>query len=680
MRHLLMLLTAIARQPNLGLANLGLASLGLASLGLASLGMAQERATLAPTDSLLGVAGVPSIELPTAYGKRANFRQLVDGKIAVVTVLGVECPLAKLYAKRLADLAQQYADQPVAFIGVNANRQDSLTELATFKRRHEVTFPLLKDNEAQLVNWLAAERTPETFLIDATGQLKYRGRIDDQYDVGVVRDAPNEPFLRNALDAVLAGKRVATPTTKAVGCVIGRRRAPDADSPVTYSDQVARVLQKHCVECHREGEIAPFALTDYDEVVGWADTIAEVVRDQRMPPWHADPSVGHYQGERLMSAEEKQILYDWVQHGAPEGDPAKLPQPRQYIAGWRLPREPDLVVPMRTVPYTVPAEGVIEYQYFAVDPKLEEDTWIQAADIVPGERSVVHHVIVFVSPPAGQQRRGLGWLTGYVPGQGATELPVGQARLVPAGSKFIFQMHYTPTGAEEQDLTKLGLIFADPQTVQEEVVTQYAVNGRFEIPPMAGDYRVDARSQRFPTGGRLLGMAAHMHFRGKAFKFTGVWPDGRRQVLLDIPRYDFNWQHNYRLLESIATEPGFRVECEGRFDNSPNNPANPDPTIAVRWGDQTFEEMMLGLFEVAVPVGTQFETSTGEGVAPRAVQRAERTAEKLLARFDKNGNQRLERGEMPKEFALFAFSRYDHNGDRVISEDELFEAALARMR
>ncbi|MEM1304039.1 MAG: redoxin domain-containing protein, partial [Planctomycetota bacterium] len=316
-----------------------------------------------PDTRLLPGLGLPPTNLPNAYGKSVSFADLVEGKIAVVTVLGVECPLAKLYAKRLKDLADGYAGRGVVFVAVDANRQDSLTEVAAFKRRYELDFPILKDNEAALVDWLGAERTPEAFVLDATGGVRYRGRIDDQYGVGYVRDDAEQHFVRDALEALLAGRPVSTPETDAVGCVIGRPRAPDESSPVTYANQVSRVLQKHCVECHRDGEIAPFTLTDYDEVVGWADTIAEVIRDQRMPPWHADPSVGHYEGERLMSDAEKQLVYEWVEHGAPEGDPAELPQPRTFVTGWRLPREPDLVLPMRSVPYLVPAEGVIEYQY-----------------------------------------------------------------------------------------------------------------------------------------------------------------------------------------------------------------------------------------------------------------------------------------------------------------------------
>lgn len=612
--------------------------------------------------------------LPDAYGQEVSLADFDDAKVVVVAFLGVECPLSKLYGQRLAELHSQYVDRGVAFLAIDANRQDALTEMAAFSSLFDLGFPFLKDLRGEVLRQFLGRRNPEVFVLDAARRLRYRGRIDDQYGVGFVRDAAEHTELRDALDALLAGEAVSVESTEAVGCVIGRPRAPNERSNVTYSDQVARVLQNHCVECHRAGEIGPFAMTEYEEVAGWAEMMAEVVRDGRMPPWHADPAYGHYQGERLMSDEEKQILYDWAAAGAPEGDPAELPEPRRWVDGWRLPREPDLVVPMRSKPFRVPATGVIEYQYFAVDPGFTEDAWVQAADVSPGHRGVVHHVIVFISPPLDQSRRGLGWLTAYVPGQSSMSLPAGQARLIPAGSKLIFQMHYTPVGSEVDDLTRLGLVFADAEEVTEEVVTLYAVNGEFEIPPGAGSHRVEAKIDEFPEGARLLGMAPHMHVRGKSFRFTGVQADGRRQVLLDVPRYDFNWQNNFRLLEPIETTPGFAVECVAHFDNSERNLVNPDPTASVRWGDQTFQEMMIAFFEVAVPRGS-LQTEQHEEPSLGDLEAAEQLAKQVLARYDADGDGVILRGEVPEAFALFAFVRYDLDGDRRITADEVRRAA-----
>lgn len=625
-------------------------------------------------------ASVPKqgFTLPTVYGGEVSLSDYADRDAVVVVFLGTECPLAKLYGSRLAELAGEYDPERVAFVGIDANRQDSLTELAAYGRRSGIEFPLLKDNRAEAAQMLGATRTPEAFVLDRTGEVRYRGRIDDQYDVGVVRDEPSRRYLREAIDAVLAGKPAPTPQTQAVGCVIGRPREPDAHSAVTYSEHVAPILEKHCVECHRDGEIAPFVLRGYDEVAGWADTIAEVVRDRRMPPWHADPEFGHFANERLMTAAEKQSLYDWAAAGAPEGDPADLPAEREFTEGWRLPREPDVVVPMRDEPYRVAAQGVIEYQYFAADPGFTEDTWIQAADIVPGDRSVVHHVIVFISPPADQAQRGLGWLAAYVPGQSSMTLPQGQARLVPAGSKFIFQMHYTPTGKEADDLTKMGLVLADPKDVTEEVVTLATANAKFEIPPGADDYPVAAERGWFPAGATLVGLAPHMHYRGKSFRMTGVWPDGRREVLLDVPNYDFNWQTNYKLAQPMKLPEGFRVESEATFDNSENNPFNPDPSAAVRWGDQSFQEMMVGFFELAAPRGSLTRDLGRRAGEPSEAKQGEAraAAQRLFEKHD-DGDGELVRRELPDAFAVFAFDRYDLNDDQKLTEEEVYEAALA---
>jgi peroxiredoxin len=619
---------------------------------------------------------VGDFRLPDVYGQERSLSEYAAADAVVVVFLGVECPLAKLYGPRLEAIAKDYSGRNVVVLGVNANRQDSLTELAAYGRRHDITFPLLKDNQAEAVLALGATRTPEVFVLDKQRMVRYQGRIDDQYDVGSARSAPSRHFVREALEAVLVGKEPPTAETRAVGCVIGIPREPEVDAAVTYSEHVAPILEKSCVECHRDGEIAPFALRDYDEVAGWADTIAEVVRDKRMPPWHADPAHGTFANARVLSDAEKQTLYDWAEAGAPSGDLVKLPPQREFVAGWRLPRDPDLVVVMRDEPYRVAAEGVIDYQYFAVDPGFTEDKWIQAADIIPGDRSVVHHVIVFVSPPIDRPRQGLGWLGAYVPGQSSMTLPEGRARFVPAGSKFVFQMHYTPNGAEAEDITRMGLVFADPDSVKEEVVTIEAVNPKFEIPPGEADYHVSASREGFPAGAELIGLAPHMHFRGKSFRMTGVWPDGTQRVLLDVPRYDFNWQTNYCLAKPLTLPASFRVDCEASFDNSAANPANPDPSATVRWGDQSFEEMMVAFFEVASPVGSLKAGKRFDEPAQSTRLEARAVTQRLFEKHD-DGDGKLLRRELPHAFALFAFDRYDRNNDQSLTEDEVYESALA---
>tara|TARA_B100000809_G_scaffold220097_1_gene227646 strand:+ start:1336 stop:3351 length:2016 start_codon:yes stop_codon:yes gene_type:complete len=609
-------------------------------------------------------------------GTAHSLKDLNDSKLVVIAFLGTECPLARLYGPRLEELAAAYKESGITFLGVNSNRHDSITEIAAYARQHQITFPILKDTANKLADTLGADRTPEVFLLDHDRRVRYHGRIDDQYGVGYVREKVTRAYLTLAIDELLSGKPVSVPVTVATGCHIGRILKPDNSSSITYSEQVSRIFQKYCVECHRTGDIAPFSLTDYDEVVGWADTIAEVIQQQRMPPWHANPKYGHFLNQRLMTAGEKQLVYDWVSRGAPEGDPANLPAHRTFLEGWQLPRKPDRVVEMGTIPFTVAAQGTVEYQYFVADPGFTEDTWIQAAEVVPGNRRVVHHAIVFIRPPKLDPSQGTGWLTAYVPGQSILSLPDHQAKFIPAGSKLIFQIHYTPTGREQQDTTRIGLLLADPEKVTEQVLTMLAINRDFEIPAGVDNYPIDAAIDTFPKGSRLLAISPHMHLRGKSFRFTLTEGD-RSEILLDVPHYDFNWQHVYALETPLELKAGMAIECTGRFDNSEKNLVNPDPTTVVRWGDQTWEEMMLGFMEIAVPLA---KSKPGEVFQDRPLTAEEKkeattAARDLVKRFDKNKNGQIERAEVPDSFAVFAFRRMDRDGSKTITYKEAFSAA-----
>ncbi|MEX2171229.1 MAG: redoxin domain-containing protein [Pirellulales bacterium] len=586
---------------------------------------------------------VEDFALSDIHGQSCKLSDFSDKRLVVVAFLGTECPLAKLYGRRLTELASKYADRGVAFLGINANAQDSLAELTAYGRTHEIEFPLLKDVGNRVSDAMGATRTPEVFLLDQARTVCYHGQIDDQYNVGESRPGAGEHYLRKAIEACLEGKPIEISTTKPIGCLIGRAKRASDESNVTYAREVSRLLDKHCVECHRPGAIGPFALTNYDDAAGWADMLAEVVRDQRMPPWHANPRYGHFANARGMTDEEKQLLYDWAEHGAPQGDLSDLPKPRKFTEGWRLSREPDQVVAMAEKPYQVQAEGLVDYQYFAVDPGFTEDKYISAAEVIPGDPSVVHHVIVYVSSPRDSRTRGTGWLTSYVPGHEVMEFEPGRARLVAAGSKFVFQMHYTPNGKATEDISKVGIIFADPETVTEEVVSVAAAQPMFEIPPGASSHRVDAFIRWFPKGGKLLSLSPHMHVRGKEFRFAAVYPDGRREMLLDVPRFDFNWQHSYLLAEPLEIPDDFVVHCIARFDNSEENLSNPDPTAKVRWGDQTMEEMMIGFFDVAIPKG-EWQRQMSEKI-PNARERARATrlADGIAADFVDRAERRRSR-------------------------------------
>jgi mono/diheme cytochrome c family protein len=606
-------------------------------------------------------------------GAERSLKALAGKQATVVALLGTECPLAKAYGPRLAELAAKYASQGVAFVGIDANRQDSIAEIGAYARESGIEFAMLKDTNNSVIDKLGATRTPEVFVLDKDHVVRYSGRIDDRYGVGYVRDKIGNDYLATALDAVLAGKPVETSHVDAVGCLIGRTRAADAKSEITYSKQVARIFQEHCVSCHRPGEIGPFAMTDYQEIVGWADMIAEVVRERRMPPWHADPKHGKFKNDISLSEADKETIFKWVAAGAPEGNKADLPEPRKFAEGWTLPREPDLVLDIQAKPYTVPADGIVEYQYFSLDPGFKEDKWVVASQIIPGSAPVLHHVLCFVQAP-NQERgsfdeNGLGFLAAYVPGYRATPFPTGMAKYVPAGSKLVFQMHYTPVGKEQADLSKIGFIFAKPEELTHMVKTVSTGNRGLNIPPHAEDYQRESTMTAYKHDLNVLSYAPHMHVRGKSFSYEAIYPDGKRETLLDVPRYDFNWQTSYELAETKVLPAGTRVHCVAHWDNSDNNLANPNPAARVTWGDQTFEEMMIGFFDVAIPLDR--EKLLADGTIPKLQSTAniEDRAAELVAQMDANGDGKLTKDEVPGRMQVM-FDLLDGNADGFIDSSE----------
>jgi peroxiredoxin len=651
--------------------------------------------SLAAAETTLAGKSKISLEfhLKNSDGKPVELTPQTAPQLTVICFLGTECPLARLYGPRLSDLQQKFASKGVRFIGLDSNPQDSPEEVREFAKEHHISFPLVKDPGNQIADKFDARRTSEVFVVDQTLAIRYRGRIDDQYQPGIARKQPTRDDLRLALEELLAGKPVSVVHTEAAGCLIGRVKPASSDQSVTFSNQVSRILDRHCTECHRAGEIGPFALTNYDEVIGWGDTILETIDSGRMPPWNASTQHGQFANARLMPEADKQTLRNWVAAGMPFGKESELPPPRANQAEWQLPRKPDLVIPMRDRPFTVPASGTVEYQYFVVDPKFTEERWISSAQVIPGNRGVVHHCIVFIRPPDGSKMRGVGWLTGYVPGQRAFSMHSGRARRVPAGSKLVFQMHYTPNGTEQADLTRIGMNFVPASDVTHEVYSVIALDQEFEIPPQTANHPVQAHVKRLPKQGELLAIVPHMHVRGQSIQVFSRSGD-KQQILLDVPRYDFNWQHVYELQTPVNLANVDALEFTALFDNSKRNPANPDPTQYVTWGDQTWQEMAVTFFEISEPLATadgqkpapeskpasdskpMVSTPTGEA-EEKSAQVAAYVAD-FFQKFDGNKDDVVERAETPLAFRNFGFSQMDANRDSKITREEVENAAKQR--
>jgi hypothetical protein len=364
---------------------------------------------------------------------------------------------------------------------------------------------------------------------------------------------------------------------------------------------VEPIFLKRCVECHRPGEIGPFSLLSYAKAKSSAARIKEVVSQRRMPPWHADPAVGEWKNDRHLSPAEIETIVKWADAGAPEGDSKDAPPAPRFTEGWQIGR-PDAVYRLPR-PERIPAEGVVQYRYINVPTGLKEDKWVQAVEVRPSNRAVVHHVLVFVQYPLNRLKEqppidgGLfnGYFAIMVPGESPMVYPEGTGKLLPGGSTLVFQIHYTAVGEAAEDQTQIGFVWAK-KPARLPVVTRGINNPLIRIPPGASHHREEA-GFTFDSDARILGFLPHMHVRGKAFRYTAVHPDGKEEVLLDIPKYDFNWQTCYRPREPRLVKKGTRIRAIAHFDNSKDNPANPDPTKEVRFGQQTWEEMLIGYID-----------------------------------------------------------------------------------
>ncbi|HEX3151847.1 MAG TPA: redoxin domain-containing protein [Gemmataceae bacterium] len=555
--------------------------------------------------AILAALPIPDFELSDAYGTRIRYSDHSQNAPVVIFFLGTECPLANLYAPRLVELAHRTPSRGVRFLAVAPMPQDTLGALAGFARTRGISFPILVDPDAGVAAACRVTRLSEVVLLDRDRLIRYHGRIDDQYEPGGKnRGKPNRHDLAEAIDEVLAHKPVSVPWTPASGCLIPQPRPVQPQSEITYHRDVAPILQVHCQVCHRKGEVAPFPLTTFDDARHWAPMIGEVVANGTMPPWHANPDHGRFRNERRLTTMQKQTIAKWVDAGCPEGDRSAATEVR--TEGWGL-ANPDRIVRMST-PFRVPAEGVIDYQHVIVDPGAATDLWVSAAEIRPGNRRVLHHCNVFLQPPDADDATatyetegtlGSHSLIQFTPGTGPIRLPDGMAKLIPAGWKLHFVLHYTPIGVPVDDQTELAMTLIEAKDVRKAVATKLVRDETLRIPPHAANHRVQ-NTWLADEDCLLLAMFPHMHVRGKSFRYVAEYPDGTHEILLDIPAYDFTWQHRYELVEPKRLPAGTLVRCIAMYDNSPGNPNNPDPTKEVRTGQQSWDEMFNGYFEIVL--------------------------------------------------------------------------------
>ncbi|HLY62012.1 MAG TPA: thiol-disulfide isomerase [Terriglobia bacterium] len=393
---------------------------------------------------------------------------------------------------------------------------------------------------------------------------------------------------------------------------------PASPMTVTFTKDVAPIIQKHCQVCHRPGEAAPFSMLTYEQTRPWAAAMAEAVQLRKMPPWFADARYGEFSNDRSLTQKDIDTISAWAKGGAPKGDSNNPPPPVEFAAGWAIPN-PDVVFEM-PLTYQIPATGTIEYQKIIIPTGFTEDKWVQFAEARPDNRAHIHHIIAYVREPGSHWLQGekpgvffvapkpkdenidtsslpSDFLVGYAPGQPPEMLAPGQAKLIKAGSDIVFEIHYTTDGTPGTDRSKVGMVFAK-QPPKERVLTLSATNGTFRIPPGDPSYEVDSEFVvRTPV--KLVSLHPHMHGRGKDFEYRLLYPTGETEKLLLVPKYNWHWQLWYTLAKPVVLPRGTKIQCTAHFDNSPNNPDNADPTKEVRWGDQSWDEMMVGFFNLA---------------------------------------------------------------------------------
>jgi hypothetical protein len=550
-------------------------------------------------------------------------RSLVDlgpKRAYVFAFTTTTCPLVRKSMPKLIDLDSRYASRDVQVVSINVGPDETIRDMAAQAIEFEAAFPFVKDVDHSCVKALGVSRTPEVVVLNSEKRLVYRGRIDDQLRLGGSRPEPTRKDLEAALDDVLSDRAVSVTETTVDGCLITAPESFNSQSPVpTFHKDVAPILNRRCNHCHRDQAAGPFSLTSYVDAKAHADMLAEVVIDQRMPPWFANPRHGKFQNDPSLTETEKETLVRWVKSGRPEGDVNEaVKAPEWPDSKWRI-GKPDLVISMME-DHTIPATGFIPYRRLLLPYVFFNETWLEAIEIRPDNPSVVHHCnMAYIST------RGVGhdtFVTGHVPGGQPMDLgrfDNGVAFRLPQFSGLGLEIHYTTTGKEERCRISVGLRYPR-QTVHKRLQHFLLDPRQIRIEPGNGAFPVRA-NVTLTQDITLLGLFSHMHVRGKDMTFYADVPGQPRETLLQIPNYNFEWQLGYEIPPGQKHLPkGTRIEGVAHYDNSTFNPYNPDPKRTVPYGLQTYDEMFNGYgFFVDDNEDLDLEVNPKSGVARKPI-------------------------------------------------------------
>lgn len=569
------------------------------------------------------------------------------GGAAAVVFYSTECPISNYYSPMLSSLADSYPAAKVRVVGICVDPDLAPDAQRAHAREYRLSYPVISDRDGAVARRFDVAVTPEVVVLDDQGKLRYKGRIDDRFATRQRKTAaPTTHELSDAITAVLTGAHLGVTRRDAVGCPLPEAR-PAVASPVTYTRDVASILYRNCLECHRSGSFAPFALETYDQARKRAADLASVALDRLMPPWRAVPGFGPaFQHDRSLTRAEIATLVAWADQGAPEGEPGDAPTRPVFSEGWKL-GEPDLVVEMPE-PFEVPATGDDIYRCFVIKTDLPEDVYVSGIEYRPGNPRVVHHILGYVdvtdearkkdeadSAPGYACFGGPGVeinndLGGWAPGTEESLLPDGVGRALPKGSYVIMQVHYHPNGKPETDRSRIGLTFAK-KPVRQTFHWSFALNDEFELKP--GESHIEVRAEReIPVDVDALSVAPHMHMLGTDMTMWAELPDGQGRIdLIQIDRWDFKWQRQYYFEKPVRLPKGTRLKLISHFDNSSQNPSNPrrDNPITVRWGEGSHDEMCIGF--IGLVKAGQDLTQPGQKDDLREILRSEEDNSRRLA-------------------------------------------------
>lgn len=568
------------------------------------------------------------------HGVFQRLSRHADARFVVLYVYANDCPIVRHNAGELNALVEAFEPRGVRFLGLDPASQDDRPSILAQANELELTLPILLDDTQCVAEMLELERTGEALVIATKGwQVQWRGPLDDRLEYGAQKPAAKRHYLRETLEALLEGVAPPADTSPSKGCALTFLQ-PREKHEVDYARDVAPLLARRCLPCHRQGGIGPWSMDGYKRVRGFGAMMREVLLQRRMTPWQADPLYGRFSGELGLGPEEIRTIVHWVENGAPRGEGEDLlERVIEPVPEWPL-GPPDLVVEMSE--QEIPATGILPYRKETVQLDLDTDRWVRAVDLRPSNASVLHHGFAFIRglqeaeilrdrygrlKPGGRKKM-LAWLeelggtpenpppaaleyfkreafqglyayfSKYTPGEGIDQFPEGTGKLLPAGSKLTFQMHYTTNGVATRDKPRVGIYFHADKPARELKVTS-ATNFHFVLP--AGERAIPASAERaFDRSFRLLALSPHMHYRGRSMRFSAILPDGTREVLMSLPEYLFDWQTTYYLAEPRVFPAGTRLLCDGVFDNSRMNEHNPDASIEVRFGPRSEDEMFVG--------------------------------------------------------------------------------------